>query len=362
MGMRGVMSACVVGVTCGAVLPGQKGPIIPDPPSVKEIEAQFFYNETTMVREVTLSGGCTLRKWNGTDAFGISGPPWMATLDCNAGSTFTASGVADHGFLHFYLRHGSAMFDGETFQSMGDAFWLGDGAYVDMYLNCSSFLYVVGGDFSLAPWRARSSYVSSSFNAPRRRSYRVSDGAVGPDHHIANGSSTSVDIVFSKGKSNVDPPVITVVNCAYDIDPDLSFVWYHLHPAGAVYLPYTGNICYWTDEKRCSAPGAPRWVSPNLFYYESFEPRAYEPSGHAAKTLVNSLLNDTAAENCSQPIVFAVTNFDPDDAAGQPNFEDMPNGAMKWGLFETMTVRATTIATVTVSTSLEKPHLRGAQK
>ena len=59
-----------------------------------------------------------------------------------------------------------------------------------------------------------------------------------------------------------------------------------------------------------------------------------------------------AAANCTHPIVFGVTNFDPDDAAGQPNFADAPAGPATWGLFDTMTVRSTTIATTTVTTAL----------
>ena len=66
----------------------------------------------------------------------------------------------------------------------------------------------------------------------------------------------------------------------------------------------------------------------------------------------SGFLDASAAANCTHPIVFGVTNFDPDDAAGQPNFADAPAGPATWGLFDTMTVRSTTIATTTVTTAL----------
>ena len=320
---------------------------------------QYFYNETTLSSARTAVGGCALRNWAGADAAGVGGPPWVTTVDCGAGESYADAGVATRGPLQFFVRHGRAMFDGESLDSMGDVYWLGAGAYVDLFVEPNTFVYVVGGAFELAPWRSRRSFVSSSYRAPRRRSYRVADAIAGrggsmvaADHHIANGSSPSVDLVFSKGKSFVDPPAITVVNCAYDRDPASSFVWYHTHPAGALYLPFTGAICYVTDEERCSSPGSPRWVSPNLFYYEKFYARPAEPSAAAAADLVGRVLDASAAANCTHPIVFGVTNFDPDDAAGQPNFADAPAGPATWGLFDTMTVRSTTIATTTVTTAL----------
>ena len=89
-----------------------------------------------------------------------------------------------------------------------------------------------------------------------------------------------------------------------------------------------------------------------LFYYEKFYARPAEPSAAAAADLVGRVLDASAAANCTHPIVFGVTNFDPDDAAGQPNFADAPAGPATWGLFDTMTVRSTTIATTTVTTAL----------
>lgn len=44
---------------------------------------------------------------------------------------------------------------------------------------------------------------------------------------------------------------------------------------------------------------------------------------------------------CEYPIVFAVTNFDPDSISGVPNFDDKPNGPGKWGIFENIMVRST---------------------
>lgn len=328
----------------------------------QEIPTQFFYDDYTVDEARVAIGGCALRLWTrGVDDYGVAGPPNVATIACGAGATFARAGVALRGHLHFFLRHGAATFDEARLAAMGDAFWVGDGTYVDMAVAEDSFVYVVGGQFALGPHRNASSTVSSAYRAPRKRAYLAADalvgqggGGVGPDTHIGNGSTPSKDVVFSKGKSSVDPPVITVVNCAYDVDPRLSYVWYHLHPAGALYLPYVGDICFFTDEKRCTSPAAARWTAPNLFYYETFELSARDDpaAATAAAALVAAAYEPRAAANCSHPIVFGVTNFDPDDAVGQPNFDDAPNGPAAWGVWDTMTVRATTIATTTVSANV----------
>lgn len=52
------------------------------------------------------------------------------------------------------------------------------------------------------------------------------------------------------------------------------------------------------------------------------------------------------ADMTTVPVLFGVTNFDPANAAGQPNFDDVPaNGirGKKFGVFKTMTVRTTTV-------------------
>lgn len=327
----------------------------------REVPAQFFYDDSTVDEARVADGGCALRLWNrGLDDYGIAGPPNVATIDCGPNATFARAGVAVRGHLHFYLRHGRAAFDGAALVVMGDAFWLDDGAFVDMAVEANTFLYVVGGQFALAPHKNASSTVSSAYRAPRKRAYLASDalagangGSVGPDRHIGNGSTPSLDVVFSKGPSGVDPPVITVINCAYDVDPALSYVWYHLHPAGATYLPFTGEICFWTDAERCASPGTPRWTAPNLFYYESFAPSADAPSAAAAAALVRAAYgaNGTAAAECARPIVFGVTNFDPDDGAGQPDFDSAPDGYGRWGVWDAMTVRSTTIPTTTVASA-----------
>jgi hypothetical protein len=50
-----------------------------------------------------------------------------------------------------------------------------------------------------------------------------------------------------------------------------SFVWFHFHPAGSVYIPFAGRVCFTTGTKDCVSPGEARWTSPNLYYFETFD-------------------------------------------------------------------------------------------
>lgn len=97
------------------------------------------------------------------------------------------------------------------------------------------------------------------------------------------------------------------MNCA---PKEWSFVYYHTHPFGAVYFPYSGRICFWTDSKLCVGLGEARWVSPNLFYYETFE--KIEEENLNANRIVDLAFTKENATACTYPVVFAVTNFDPD--------------------------------------------------
>ena len=98
------------------------------------------------------------------------------------------------------------------------------------------------------------------------------------------------------------------MNCAPT--PDLSFVYYHRHPFGALYIPYSGKICFWTNDKLCIGLGEARWTSPNLFYYETFE--KIEEYNENANSMINLAFSKENATACSYPIVFSVTNFDTD--------------------------------------------------
>ena len=57
--------------------------------------------------------------------------------------------------------------------------------------------------------------------------------------------------------------------------------------------------------------------------------------------------------------MFLVTNFDPDDEAGQPNFDSIPKNAKDhawWGTFEQMTVRLKTLQITLLRASEIKKH------
>ena len=49
-----------------------------------------------------------------------------------------------------------------------------------------------------------------------------------------------------------------------------------------------------------------RWTSPLLYYYETFHPVATDLTAEAVE-----LATSLGMVNCTKPIVFAVTNFDP---------------------------------------------------
>ena len=103
------------------------------------------------------------------------------------------------------------------------------------------------------------------------------------DPHICNGTTNARDLTWGSSVSHVDPPSIAVLNCHLDVarettrkhqyDAHLttvdgktdvsvgskhhgkgstgSYVWFHFHPQGAVYLPYTGRICFETSKSLC---------------------------------------------------------------------------------------------------------------
>jgi len=168
------------------------------------------------------------------------------------------------------------------------------------------------------------------------------------DDHICNGSSPSKDLVFGS-QTKVDPPSVAVLNCAPASNPRENFVWSHFHAFGALYIPFSGEICFATKEVVCAKPGTARWTSANLQYYEFFRKiNTTNPAADAVRDMAG-----VPAEKCQYPNLFAVTNFDGFDAPpGVPNFDDWPTNAHTnalalgigpWGIFPKMTVQATKV-------------------
>ena len=191
------------------------------------------------------------------DEHGVVGMPWMSTVDCTAAnaSTFLTKGITDKGHLRFYLKSGSMTANGVNLSLQGDAFWVSEGSFVDLAV--TGFVFVIGSEFALQP-TSQEAYHTTSFHTDRRtRSYLGDDAIAGSNHgenvhdsHINNGTTTARDLVFSKGPTTLDPPSISVLNCA-----DESSVWYHSHPSGALYMLYAGEICFHTDVVACVHPG-----------------------------------------------------------------------------------------------------------
>jgi hypothetical protein len=256
--------------------------------------------------------GCTLTQWKGMDVGGMAGFPWMSTVECEEGAEYHAAGVNLHGHLRIYLYQGAMEVNNHTIDIIGGAYWVDAGRRLEVTIRGSA--YIVGAHFSLA--EVPEAFFSSSYNASSERAYDVRDAlahdgngtngaAIQHDPHICNGTTNAKDITWSK-HSVVDPPSIAVLNCApegqdvpiYGTGSGFnSYVWYHTHPQGAVYLPYSGGclpsfkfefksesgvslflrfvwaggICFQTDSLACIEPGTARWTSPNLFYIEFFK-------------------------------------------------------------------------------------------
>jgi len=319
------------------------------------VPLQFVYNETSSDRAFTDASGCKFVQWDGTDQNGVAGYPWITSIECPEGSSFEAEGIADRGHLRFFLKQGSLTANGRELTLQGDAYWMNEASFVELAIGENTFVYVVGAEFRLKNASYDGAHRSTSFDGDVTERYYSGHDAIsgadalaanGHDGHIGNGTTSARDLVFSKN-TTVDPPSVTVLNCAPQAE---SYVWYHTHPAGAMYIPYAGEICFDTDVTECIVPGEARWVSPNLFYKEHFN--KLSEVDDAAQTLVKLAFagNTDGDATCEHPVTFGVTNFDPDDVSGQPNFDDAPGGAFnQWGVFRTLIVRTTSIVTKTVS-------------
>jgi len=312
---------------------------------------QFVY-DAKVASSVEKHGNCTVTSWDGMDPFGITAPPWVSYVDCPHGGEFHAAGVADNEF-QVWLHKGSLSVNGKTHRRLGESFWVANGALSEIRVAGSA--YIVGGKFRLGA--GEEAVFTSSFLGPKVRSYDLDDAVasqneafLGHDDHICNGTSPSMDFVFGS-QTTVDPASVVVLNCADGSSPESNFVWSHFHPFGAVYLPFSGNICYDTAETVCTSPGTARWTSPNLQYYEHFQ-KINETNQMADDVRA---LAGVSEGDCEHPIVFAVTNFDVATHAGVPNFDDWPKnahsndllfGKAPWGVFPRMAVQNTRVAAV----------------
>jgi len=330
--------------------------------------SQVFYDAASATSRVD-AGGCTVASWEGTDPDGILGHPSVSRVTCEGGAAYAASGVALGGHLKFVLWYGALRVNEAKLRMAGDAYWAVGGASVDVSAAGAVGFYVIGSEYRLT--KRGKAAITASYNASLGRFYDVlaatqgkGDGSLVHDIHIGNGTTNAKDVIFSQGTSCVEPPHIVVLNCAPT--PSESFVWFHSHPQGALYVPFSGRLCFTTSEgKKCVEPGFPRWTSPNLFYYETFDKLpAAGPSIAAATALVAAAQMDA----CDEPITFAVTNFDPDHAPGQPNFGDVParttpcgGGAAcpapnRVGIFDNLVVRTTSCRSTIAQVARPRLH------
>ena len=151
---------------------------------------------------------------------------------------------------------------------MGESVYVAPGASVALELSSGedgkAAAYVVGNKFLLDASGVENVF-TSSWAGPTVKLNRLQDAVdgigtslVGDDPAICNGTSLSRDFLFGS-RFGMDPPVVTVANCAEGSDASSNFVWSHFHPYGAVYLPFSGEICFVSDKELCAMPGTARW-------------------------------------------------------------------------------------------------------
>ena len=345
--------------------------------AVTKVPLQHFYTAETASAKYVDRGGCNVTAWTGTDSNGVLGYPSVTKIQCPPAATFAASGVQLAGHLRVFLWYGTANVNGALLNMTGSALWVAAGATISVAIapggsgldDDGTAIYVLGAPFDLmsrAPAR-----MTSSFGAPAFRAYIVQDALSGVrgannvhDPHIGNGTTNARDLIFSAGATSVDPPNIAVLNCAPSANE--SYVWFHSHAQGAVYLPFSGRLCFATDENRCCEPGFPRWVSPSLYYYETF---TNLPTTRRGSASAKRLITAAGMTNCPSPITFGVTNFDPDHSVGQPNFKDLPAKTRpcgshagcpfpaRWGYFDALAVRTTTFFSTVVEVDVPTPDV-----
>lgn len=305
--------------------------------------------------------GCVVTSWDGMDSDGMSGPPWVSYINCTAGASYKVRGVNVHGDFQIWVHDGRVALNGQVLSQMGESFWVALGATADLEVKGTA--YVAGSKFELDTSEDGIVF-TSSYVGPKFRNYSYVDAKANrsnsklvADIHICNGSSPSMDFVFGS-HTQVDPPSVSVLNCAPASNPEGNFVWSHFHPYGALYLPFSGEICFATNDVVCAGPGTARWTSANLQYYEFF--RKINVTNKAADTVRD--IAGVPPSKCQYPNLFAVTNFDGYSIpTGVPNFDDWPVNAhgsqaaagpknAPWGVFPKMIVQSTKVVVKASST------------
>jgi len=296
--------------------------------SVAQHPLEYFYTADTVTSSYSLGGGCMLDGWEGVDAEGLTGHPWVTHIKCEDGG-YKLGGVNYGGPVQIWVERGSLLVGEQELDMIGSSAWLNTGAEVSLEVREQSSVWVVGAELHMREG-APPHFVNfgNGITPPAVRHYHALDFLAGlaenvQDTHINNGTADARNLVWLS-KTRVDPSSILVMNCMAD-----SWVDYHIHAGGALYLSFSGNICFHTDKKRCITEGEARWTSPNLFYYETFS-SLDEPNPGSLE------LSTIMGMDCESPILFAVTNFDPSSPMGVPIFIDqpcvMPDGPdNRWG-------------------------------
>lgn len=301
-----------------------------------KVPSEYFYTKER--GKVTEEQGCTVRRWGGMDPYGASGYPSVATVDCPAGHTYTANGWCGDGPLQYYVWDGEVEVNGQPLSLSGSSFWVNVGSRHALRIRGRA--YVVGGAFTIVP--GPGALFPNAYDALQWRGYDLADGVAGRnnatmvhDIHINNGTDDNncKDVAWAATPLQVDPAAVTVFNCATgrcggdgcSRPGNETYVWNHYHPNGALYIPYSGTICFWNPDEKCATPGFPRWTSPILRYYETFRaPEGEPPAG--VKAAVDAAGPWSPA--CDRPVLFSVTHFDiHGGAGGVPNFVDDPGQA-----------------------------------
>jgi hypothetical protein len=135
-----------------------------------EVPSQYFYPPEDGI--VTEKDGCKVTQFEGMDADGVAGYPWVTYIDCPEGSMFTDSGINENGHVRFYLRHGKMSVNNEELSITGEAFWAVE--RTSLNVTVSGYAFIIGAKYGLT--QGTPAVFSNSYGAPQVRTYKTSDG------------------------------------------------------------------------------------------------------------------------------------------------------------------------------------------
>ena len=104
---------------------------------------EYFYTADTVTGSYSLGGGCVQSDWEGADAEGVTGHPWVSHIQCEEGD-YRLVGVNYGGPLQIWVERGSLLVGEDELDVIGSSAWLNTGAEVRLEVREQSSVWVVG--------------------------------------------------------------------------------------------------------------------------------------------------------------------------------------------------------------------------